>query len=267
MQCDADSIGNSDQLDSDTLKLLSITPENNTILPAFNGMVLELVFDRDVIYNKKEGEDVYFTEGTATVSSVNNKDNVITLIINDLKWNTKYELLIPKGVISGVDGSNIDDISFVFKTHSLEKSLVNENATDEVKKIYAELYENYGKKIISGTMAVCDWNTEYAQSVTEQLGNTPLLNCFDYIHMYLSSSETNAWIDYTDITPVKEWNDRGGLVSLIWHWNVPTSEPNSLKEHVIWNSDIVIAYWDPSLPLIDVDYDEFDFDINNFKDP
>ena len=47
------------------------------------------------------------------------------------------------------------------------------------------------------------------------------MNCFDYLHMASSPSD---WIDYSDITPVKEWWNNGGIVLAMWHWNVPKTE-------------------------------------------
>jgi mannan endo-1,4-beta-mannosidase len=47
------------------------------------------------------------------------------------------------------------------------------------------------------------------------------MNCFDYLHL---ASSPSSWIDYSDITPVKEWWDNGGIVLAMWHWNVPKTE-------------------------------------------
>ena len=44
------------------------------------------------------------------------------------------------------------------------------------------------------------------------------------VNGHLSSSPAN-WIDYSDITPVTDWYNEGGIVSAMWHWNVPDKEP------------------------------------------
>ena len=53
------------------------------------------------------------------------------------------------------------------------------------------------------------------------------MNCYDFIQIYVPQ---NNWINYSDITPVKEWFDAGGIVQLMWHFNVPltaTTVPGS----------------------------------------
>lgn len=50
------------------------------------------------------------------------------------------------------------------------------------------------------------------------------MNCYDFIHIYVPKQGSNGWINYNDITPVTNWADQGGLVSLMWHFNVPKTE-------------------------------------------
>ena len=70
-------------------------------------------------------------------------------------------------------------------------------------------------------MANVAWNTDEAEWVGRFTGKYPAIAFFDYIH--LASSPAN-WIDYGDISPVKDWWDAGGLVGAGWHWNVPVAE-------------------------------------------
>ena len=46
------------------------------------------------------------------------------------------------------------------------------------------------------------------------------MNCYDFIHIYVPE---NNWINYFDLKPVTEWAEAGGIVSLMWHFNVPKS--------------------------------------------
>ncbi len=69
-------------------------------------------------------------------------------------------------------------------------------------------------------MANVNWNVENADAVFNLTGKYPAMNTFDYVHLPFSPAN---WIDYSDITPVKNWSDAGGIVSLMWHWNVPVS--------------------------------------------
>lgn len=78
-----------------------------------------------------------------------------------------------------------------------------------------------GKKTISGTMACVNWNLNEAKWVHQHTGKWPALNGFDYIHHHLSTE--GGWIDYNDISEVIRWNNEGGLVTVMWHWNVPAN--------------------------------------------
>ena len=79
-----------------------------------------------------------------------------------------------------------------------------------------------GQKTLSGTMACVNWNLNEAKWVHQHTGKWPALNGFDYIHHPFSSK--GGWIDYTSINEVVEWNNEGGVVSIMWHWNVPANK-------------------------------------------
>ncbi|KAA6329240.1 Mannan Endo-1 4-beta-mannosidase [termite gut metagenome] len=99
--------------------------------------------------------------------------------------------------------------------------LVTSNASPEAQKVYTFLHENFGKKIISGTVANVNWNINEAQWVYTHTGKYPALNSFDYIHLYASPAN---WINYENTQVVEDWWKNNGLVAAIWHWNVPVSE-------------------------------------------
>lgn len=101
----------------------------------------------------------------------------------------------------------------------IDKSLVTEEATGEANALYEWLLSIYGKKMVSAVMAKVAWNTEIADQVYRKTGYYPAINCFDFIHIFV----TGNWINYNDLTPVTSWADAGGIVSLMWHFNVPKS--------------------------------------------
>ncbi len=107
---------------------------------------------------------------------------------------------------------------------NITKTLVA-GETEQVTKLYNYFLEQYGKKTISSVMANVNWNTTLAEKVKTLTGKYPAMNCFDFIHIYVPQ---NNWIDYTDITPVKNWFDQGGIVQLMWHFNVPVKEGQTL---------------------------------------
>ena len=70
----------------------------------------------------------------------------------------------------------------------ITKQLVNANATPETKKVYSILYNLYGKKIISGTVANIDWNYRDAENVKKWTGKYPAINVFDFINIHASKT-------------------------------------------------------------------------------
>ena len=99
-------------------------------------------------------------------------------------------------------------------------------STDAAKMLYSYFVEQYGQKTISSVMADVNWNNDCAEKVNKLTGKYPAMNCYDFIHIYVP---TNNWINYNDITPVIEWHNAGGIVQLMWHFNVPKSETTEVK--------------------------------------
>jgi mannan endo-1,4-beta-mannosidase len=95
--------------------------------------------------------------------------------------------------------------------------LVTTNPSPEAVNLYNFLKENFGKKIISGTVANVNWNINEAEWVYQHTGKYPVLNAFDYIHLH------ESWINYDNTTVVEDWWNNKGIVAAMWHWNVPVS--------------------------------------------
>ncbi|MBO4585522.1 MAG: hypothetical protein J5675_02865 [Bacteroidales bacterium] len=104
---------------------------------------------------------------------------------------------------------------------NITKTLVTQDPTPKVQALYDYLLTIYGKKTISSIMADVNWNTKEADKVFGAVGKHPAMNCYDFIHIYVPK---NNWIDYTDLTPVTSWYNAGGIVSLMWHFNVPVNK-------------------------------------------
>ena len=94
-------------------------------------------------------------------------------------------------------------------------------STNAAKNLYAYFYDQYGRKAVSSVMADVNWNNTCAEKVYKLTGKYPAMNCYDFIHICFSPAN---WIDYTNITPVKDWHNAGGIVQLMWHFNVPKSQ-------------------------------------------
>ena len=109
----------------------------------------------------------------------------------------------------------------------IAKSLVTTGATTEAQALYNYLREIYGQKTLSAIMANVNWNHEEADKVYQATGKYPAINCYDFIHILYSGAN---WINYSNLTPVTEWVDEGGIVSLMWHFNVPQSEKSGIDK-------------------------------------
>ena len=105
-------------------------------------------------------------------------------------------------------------------------TLADAAASDNTKRLYKYLKLNYGSKILSSIMANVNWNHTEADKINTLTGKYPAINCYDFIQIYVP--DNNGWINYNNITPVTEWATAGGIVSLMWHFNVPKTETTTI---------------------------------------
>lgn len=110
---------------------------------------------------------------------------------------------------------------------------VDQQATSQTQDLYNLLYNNYGQQIMTCSMANPVWDYDIAQHVKTLTGQWPAIHCFDLMHLCYSPAD---WINYNDITPVKEWYQKGGCVALMWHWQVPTVFSGSSAGNVTYTS-------------------------------
>jgi mannan endo-1,4-beta-mannosidase len=103
-------------------------------------------------------------------------------------------------------------------------ALCNKNATPETQRLWSVLCSEYGKRAMSGVVANVDWNTRETENVYQWTGKYPALNVFDFINIHASKDvNKQGWLDYSDLTPVTDWYDAGGVVGCMWHWQVPAN--------------------------------------------
>ncbi|MBR5052616.1 MAG: beta-mannosidase, partial [Bacteroidaceae bacterium] len=94
----------------------------------------------------------------------------------------------------------------------------------EAQNLLTYLEENVGQKILTGTHACVNYNTNEADWVYKHTGKYPAINTIDYIHDIYSSS--GGWINYANTTLWRNWTNNGGIMSAMWHWNMPTNDGN-----------------------------------------
>ena len=224
-------------------QLASSTPADGTTDLPEGDITIVLNYDQN-IFCPKAGQEKITLEG-ATITDVSFKLSQITIKATGLEKGKTYKLVVPAGVVLGPTYTDAPETSISFTTKAdpvITATLCNPNATAQAKKVYQFLVESYKQKVISGTMANVNWNVEEAEAVHTLTGKYPALNTFDYVHLPYSPSN---WIDYSDISPVKNWWDAGGLVSIMWHWNVPVSAR-------LWNGNVAMpSDWSGNVQLTD----------------
>ena len=94
--------------------------------------------------------------------------------------------------------------------------------SQEAQNLLTYLEENVGQKILTGTHACVNYNTNEADWVYKHTGKYPAINTIDYIHDIYSSS--GGWINYANATLWRNWTNKGGIMSAMWHWNMPTND-------------------------------------------
>ena len=108
-----------------------------------------------------------------------------------------------------------------FASRYVEPQPGEKTRTENAQKLFDVLTSLYGNKIISGTTAVVDWNTNQAEQVYQWTNKYPAINTYDFINIHASRDvNPEGWLDYSDISGVKKWASEGGVVSAMWHWQV-----------------------------------------------
>jgi len=191
--------------------LVSSSPSDGDTSVKSGNATLTLTYDQPVKLLTSHGITLNGVLVTATASS--SSINITTI----LSSGQTYELIVPKGVIQTPVGIGTKEVTIIKFTTAAPTS----GLSKEAQNVINFLKENYGKKIISGTVANVDWNVNEALWVHEQTGKYPALNGFDFISCFAT------WRDYTDTRVVEEWWNNNGLVTFMWHWNVPKSQGSS----------------------------------------
>lgn len=164
-------------------------------------------------------------------------DSTLVIYFNTAGY-TIYNVTIRKPTVHNGSYAFADESSFKFTTgiasyfdptpFNIDPEPSDPNATDEAKKLYEYLVSQFGKTVLSATMAeTSGWDVANANTLFSMTGKYPAIATFDFLHLRWSKPLYNAqypWIDYTDTKVVEDWADAGGIVAAGWHWNVPLDE-------------------------------------------
>ena len=119
---------------------------------------------------------------------------------------------------------------------NISKSPVDPEATPAARLVYTFLYENFGKKTISGIMTgdLTGSNGSVirqadVKAVYQAAGKYPALIGFDFMNA-TGSYENDLWnLEFTRecVNLAKDTYRRGGIPAFTWHWRDPSRNTNA----------------------------------------
>lgn len=222
--------------------LLSANPENGASSVEGSSVKVIFTFDQNVKCPVDQQGRVKVDNGATIVSVVALNTN-LTVSLEGLEGGKTYTVVVPQGAVMGFksnqDAAQAIELSFTTKEedpapkpdkhYTLDpvKQLSNPNATAEAKKVYSFLLQQSGKKTLTGVQSEGTANNnEHVNLIYEKTGKHPALAGYDFIFLQYSPTPSGwSWVvNYSDMTaPIEHWN-AGGIVSYMWHWNVPNSK-------------------------------------------
>lgn len=230
--------------------LVSTTPESGAAKVKTGEITIEVKYDKNIFFATDNLSEIKFTGGELISADVLGASNILTVKVNVPGRETACSLSIPEGIVTGPNQMPAPAVSVQFSTVALDKALVAASSVKAVK-LYNYLLDNFETKTLSAMMANVAWNTEMSEKVYGWTGKYPAINCFDYVHLPASVAGAD-WINYGDITPVKDWSDKGGIVAAMWHWNVPKKAVGEASSTQIWEGETVMpGDWSGNVQMTD----------------
>lgn len=158
------------------------------------------------------GENNKFSDYTVSAVSLTKGDHNIR-IITSWGW-------IELDKITVKTGAKISN-----STYNVTSSLVNKNSTANTKKLYSFLKDSYGKYVITGQQCDGGINGNEFKAIKNLTGDYPALLGLDL--MDYTPSRTAFGASSSAVEKAIEFANKGGIVTLCWHWNAPTEYLNS----------------------------------------
>lgn len=166
------------------------------------------------------------SDKTAVIATIGVQDNVCPPHTNIAPYNNLAAGTVKEISFNPENAHQVADNWYqvymnYFASKYVEPQPSEKTRTENAQKLFDVLTSLYGNKIISGTTAVVDWNTNQAEQVYQWTNKYPAINTYDFINIHASRDvNPEGWLDYSDISGVKKWASEGGVVSAIWHWQV-----------------------------------------------
>lgn len=146
-----------------------------------------------------------------------NTDFVLQQVVSSLKLKAgNHQVKITKSWgwidIDYIKFEKVED----WNRFDISKTPVTPNPTDHTLKLYQFLYDNYGKKIISGAMTLN--SMDEINWLKSNTGKEPALVGLDFMHC----GRNYTW--YNDEEPIndaKKYYNKNGIPAFCWHWRDP----------------------------------------------
>ncbi|MDO5576078.1 MAG: glycosyl hydrolase, partial [Fibrobacter sp.] len=164
----------------------------------------------------------------------------------------------------------------------ISAKLVTPNASENARKMYSFLKENFGKKVISGvmtnrTMENDGKNTPFTVEKQEEVAwiidaskKAPALLGFDFMHGTGASSDNMWHIGYTSaaISMAEDMFKKGGIPAFCWHWKDPSKKVEAFYTESSGNTpytefSLIKAFTDSTCESFDESSSEYKAIVND----
>lgn len=218
-------------------ELVSCDPSDGARNLVGSALTVTMMFDRS-IRRPADRETGISVDGGASIGDVSTSANKIDIEVLGLKPGKTYTVTVSEGAVLGY-GSNQKAAEEIRVTFSMKevyayspadpdsmKSLVNPNASREALYVYNFLFEQIGKKTLSGVQSSHSHKNDFVDFIYDHTGKHPALAGYDFLFLHFSPTPSDwGWVqNYNDISAPREQWGANGLVTYMWHWNVPDSK-------------------------------------------
>lgn len=117
--------------------------------------------------------------------------------------------------------------------YDVAETLVNPNATKETVNLYNYLKSIYGRCTLSGQHAD-GFDTEEFKAIEKKTGKLPAIIEIDLMNLSISRGGDAGKVDEF-VKLVQEYDKKGGIVVINWHWNAPRKYLYDTAEHPWWS--------------------------------
>ncbi len=117
----------------------------------------------------------------------------------------------------------------------LSRELCNEDASDRTNQLFQFICNSFMQKTLTGQFASSDENSEL-EMIYESTGYYPLIRMGDLGCYSLNGGDNSS----DEIGASLEWDEKGGVVSLMWHWLAPLGESTVYAAHSTFALDVAI---------------------------